>query len=50
MSMLKAENTKTPAWLYDVNSIGVLHDFIYDDIMPEDNDYLKNNDNIKLNY
>ena len=37
-------------WLYDVNSIGVLHDFIYDDIMPEDNDYLKNNDNIKLNY
>ena len=37
-------------WLYDVNSVCVLHDFIYDDIMPEDNEYLKNNDNIELNY
>ncbi|WP_455542998.1 LCP family protein [Intestinibacter sp.] len=37
-------------WLYDVNSIGVLHDFIYDDIMPEDNDYLKDDSKIELNY
>ncbi len=37
-------------WLYDVNSIGVLHDFIYEDIMPEDNDYLKDDSKIELNY
>ena len=37
-------------WLYDVNSICVLHDFIYDDIMPEDNDYLKDDTKIELNY
>ncbi|MGN1032066.1 MAG: LCP family protein [Intestinibacter sp.] len=37
-------------WLYDVNSICVLHDFIYDDIMPEDNEYLKDDSKIELNY
>lgn len=37
-------------WLYDVNSICVLHDFIYEDIMPEDNDYLKDDSKIELNY
>lgn len=37
-------------WLYDVNSTCVLHDFIYDDIMPEDNEYLKDDSKIELNY
>lgn len=37
-------------WLYDVNSICVLHDFIYKNIMPEDNEYLKDDSKIELNY
>ena len=37
-------------WLYDVNSIGVLHDFIYEDINMEDNEYLKDDSKIELNY
>lgn len=37
-------------WLYDVNSVCVLHDFIYEDIMPDDNEYLKDTDKIELNY
>lgn len=37
-------------WLYDLNSVCVLKDFIYNDIDMKDNEYLKNNDNIELNY
>lgn len=37
-------------WIYDVNSTVVLHDFIYKNIMPEDNEYLKSDDKIELNY
>lgn len=37
-------------WLYDLNSRVVLQDFIYKDINMEDNDYLKDNSNIQLNY
>ena len=37
-------------WLYDKNSTVVLQDFIYNNIDMEDNDYLKNNSNIQLNY
>ena len=37
-------------WLYDVNSIGVLHDFIYKDINMDDNEYLKDDSKIELNY
>ena len=37
-------------WLYDLNSICVLRDFIYKDIDMEDNNYLKDNSHIKLNY
>ncbi|MDY3373277.1 MAG: LCP family protein [Terrisporobacter othiniensis] len=37
-------------WLYDKNSTVVLQDFIYKDIDMEDNDYLKDNSNIQLNY
>ena len=37
-------------WLYDLNSRVVLQDFIYKDINMEDNDYLKDNSNIALNY
>lgn len=37
-------------WLYDVNSTGVLHDFIYEDINMEDNEYLKDDSKIELNY
>ena len=37
-------------WLYDLNSVSVLQDFIYNDINMEDNDYLKDNSNIQLNY
>lgn len=37
-------------WLYDLNSVCVLQDFIYNDIKMEDNDYLKDNSNIQLNY
>ncbi|MDU6983153.1 MAG: LCP family protein [Terrisporobacter othiniensis] len=37
-------------WLYDLNSVSVLHDFIYDDIDMKDNEYLKDDSNIKLNY
>lgn len=37
-------------WLYDVNSICVLKDFIYNDIDMKDNDYLEDNSKIELNY
>lgn len=37
-------------WLYDINSTVVLRDFIYDNIMPKDNEYLLDNSNIQLNY
>lgn len=37
-------------WLYDLNSIKVLQDFIYNDIDMDKHDYLKNNNNIQLNY
>ncbi len=37
-------------WLYDVNSVSVLKDFIFEDIDMDDNDYLKDDSNIKLNY
>ena len=37
-------------WLYDVNSVSVLQDFIYRDIDMEDNEYLKDNSSIQLNY
>ena len=37
-------------WLYDKNSTVVLQDFIYKDIDMEDNEYLKDNSNIQLNY
>ena len=37
-------------WLYDKNSTKVLQDFIYKNINMEDNEYLKDNSNIKLNY
>ena len=37
-------------WLYDLNSEVVLRDFIYNDIDMEDNEYLKDNSNIQLNY
>ena len=37
-------------WLYDKNSTVVLKDFIYKNIDMEDNDYLKDNNNIELNY
>ena len=37
-------------WLYDKNSTIVLQDFIYKNIDMEDNDYLKDNSNIQLNY
>lgn len=37
-------------WLYDVNSIDVLHDFIYKDINMDDNEYLKDDSKIELNY
>lgn len=37
-------------WLYDLNSVNVLKDFIFNDIDMKDNDYLKDNSNIQLNY
>ncbi|WP_455540011.1 LCP family protein [Terrisporobacter sp.] len=37
-------------WLYDLNSTVVLRDFIYKDIDFKDNDYLKDNSNVQLNY
>lgn len=37
-------------WLYDVNSICVLKDFIFNDIDMKDNNYLKDNSKIELNY
>lgn len=37
-------------WLYDLNSTVVLQDFIYNNIDMKDNDYLKDNSNIELNY
>lgn len=37
-------------WVYDINSTGVLRDFIYNNIDMEDNEYLLNNNNISLNY
>lgn len=37
-------------WLYDLNSVCVLEDFIFEDIDMKDNDYLKDDSNIKLNY
>lgn len=37
-------------WLYDLNSRVVLQDFIYKDINMNDNNYLKDNSNIQLNY
>ena len=37
-------------WLYDKNSVVVLKDFIFNDINMEDNEYLKDNSNIVLNY
>lgn len=37
-------------WLYDVNSVSVLQDFIYKNIDMEENEYLRDNSNIQLNY
>ena len=37
-------------WLYDLNSIKVLQDFINNDIDMDKNEYLKDNSNIQLNY
>lgn len=37
-------------WLYDVNSISVLKDFIYNDVDMKDNDYLKDDSKVQLNY
>ena len=37
-------------WLYDVNSVSVLKDFIFEDIDMDDNDYLKNDSKVELNY
>ncbi|WP_455539341.1 LCP family protein [Terrisporobacter sp.] len=37
-------------WLYDLNSVDVLKDFIFNDIDMKDNDYLKDNSKIELNY
>lgn len=37
-------------WLYDLNSVCVLEDFIFEDINMKDNDYLKDDSNVKLNY
>lgn len=37
-------------WLYDKNSTVVLQDFIYKNIDMDQNDYLKDNSNIQLNY
>ena len=37
-------------WLYDINSTVVLKDFIYNNILPENNKYLLDTSNIQLNY
>ncbi len=37
-------------WLYDINSTVVLKDFIYNNILPEDNEYLLDTSNVQLNY
>ena len=37
-------------WLYDLNSRVVLQDFIYKDIIMEENEYLNDNSKISLNY
>ena len=37
-------------WLYDINSTIVLKDFIYNNILPENNKYLLDTSNIQLNY
>lgn len=37
-------------WLYDLNSVSVLKDFIFKDIDMKDNQYLKDNSKIELNY
>lgn len=37
-------------WLYDVNSVSVLKDFIFKDIDMKDNDYLKDDSKVELNY
>ena len=37
-------------WLYDKNSVVVLTDYIYENIPMEENDYLKDNESIELNY
>ena len=37
-------------WLYDINSTVVLKDFIYNNILPENNEYLLDTSNIQLNY
>lgn len=37
-------------WLYDVNSTCVLKDFIYNNVDMKDNDYLKDNSKVELNY
>ncbi|MPM39552.1 hypothetical protein SDC9_86186 [bioreactor metagenome] len=37
-------------WLYDLNSRKVLQDFINNDIDMDKNEYLKDNNNIRLNY
>ena len=37
-------------WLYDLNSVCVLKDFIYNDVDMKDNEYLLDNSNVKLNY
>lgn len=37
-------------WLYDLNSVSVLQDFIYNDIDMDENEYLKDNSKIQLNY
>ena len=37
-------------WLYDLNSIGVLKDFIYNDIDMKENEYMLDDSKVQLNY
>ena len=37
-------------WLYDLNTVSVLKDFIYEDIDMNNNIYLNDASNVKLNY
>lgn len=48
----KGGKYKNAGWvfLYDINSTGVLRDFIYSNVPMKENDYMKDNTNITLNY